>query len=78
MRPSVQLYLRLLTRYLRPQLRQTLLLLLVLCANILLQLINPLLLRRFLDSALAGGSVELLPAWRCCSSALPPSNRSRP
>ena len=60
MRPSVQLYLRLLTRYLRPQLRQTLLLLLVLCANILLQLINPLLLRRFLDSALAGGSVELL------------------
>ena len=60
MRPSVQLYLRLLTRYLRPQLRQTLLLLLVLCANILLQLINPLIMRRFLDSALAGGSMDLL------------------
>ena len=60
MRPSVQLYLRLLTRYLRPQLRQTLLLLLVLCANILLQLIYPLIMRRFLDSALAGGSMDLL------------------
>ena len=60
MRPSVQLYLRLLTRYLRPQLGQTLLLLLVLCANILLQLINPLIMRRFLDSALAGGSMDLL------------------
>ena len=60
MRPSVQLYLRLLTRYLRPQLVQTLLLLLVLCANILLQLINPLIMRRFLDSALAGGSMDLL------------------
>lgn len=45
MRPSVQLYTRLLTRYLRPQLRQTLLLLFVLCANILLQLINPLIMR---------------------------------
>ncbi|MDE0633017.1 MAG: ABC transporter ATP-binding protein [Caldilineaceae bacterium] len=60
MRPSVQLYTRLLTRYLRPQLRQTLLLLFVLCANILLQLINPLIMRRFLDSALAGGSMEFL------------------
>ena len=60
MRPSVQLYLRLLTRYLRPQLGQTLLLLLILCANILLQLINPLIMRRFLDSALAGGSMDLL------------------
>ena len=56
MRPSVQLYSRLLTRYLRPQIGQTSLLLLVLCANILLQLINPLIMRRFLDSALAGGS----------------------
>ena len=60
MRPSLQLYKRLLTRYLRPQLGQTLLLLFVLCINILLQLINPLIMRRFLDSALAGGSIELL------------------
>ena len=60
MRPSVQLYTRLLTRYLRPQLSQTLLLLLVLCANILLQLINPLIMRRFLDLALAGGSMDFL------------------
>ena len=60
MLPSVQLYTRLLTRYLRPQLGQTLLLLFVLCANILLQLINPLIMRRFLDSALAGDSMELL------------------
>lgn len=60
MRPSAQLFLRLLTRYLRPQLGQTLLLLFVLSANILLQLINPLIMRRFLDSALAGGSMESL------------------
>ena len=60
MRPSLQLYWRLLVRYLRPQLGQTLLLLLILCINILLQLINPLIMRRFLDSALAGGSMELL------------------
>ncbi|MCZ0938500.1 MAG: ABC transporter transmembrane domain-containing protein, partial [Caldilineaceae bacterium] len=60
MRPSQQLYVRLLTRYLRPQLGQTLLLLFVLCINILLQLTNPLIMRRFLDSALAGGSMELL------------------
>ena len=60
MRPSAQLYVRLLTRYLRPQLGQALLLLLVLCANIVLQLINPLIMRRFLDSALAGESVALL------------------
>ena len=60
MRPSAQIYLRLLIRYLRPQLGQTLLLLFVLCANILLQLINPLIMRRLLDSALAGGSVDLL------------------
>ncbi len=60
MRPSLQLYWRLLVRYLRPQLGQTLLLLLLLCINILLQLINPLIMRRFLDSALAGGSMDLL------------------
>ena len=60
MRPSARIYLRLLVRYLRPQLGQTLLLLFVLCANILLQLINPLIMRRLLDSALAGGAVELL------------------
>lgn len=60
MRPSAQIYLRLLIRYLRPQLGQTLLLLSVLCANLLLQLVNPLIMRRLLDSALAGGSVDLL------------------
>ena len=60
MRPSAQLYMRLLTRYLRPQLGQALLLLFVLCAHIILQLINPLIMRRFLDSALAGESVDLL------------------
>ncbi len=60
MPPSARIYLRLLIRYLRPQLGQTLLLLLVLCANILLQLVNPLIMRRLLDSALAGGSVDLL------------------
>ncbi|MDE0079256.1 MAG: hypothetical protein OXO50_17180 [Caldilineaceae bacterium] len=60
MRPSQRIYVRLLTRYLRPQLGQTLLLLFVLCINILLQLTNPLIMRRFLDSALAGGSMELL------------------
>lgn len=60
MRPSARIYRRLLVRYLRPQLGQTLLLLFVLCANILLQLINPLIMRRLLDSALAGGPVELL------------------
>lgn len=60
MRPSTQIYLRLLRRYLRPQLGQTVLLLSVLCANLLLQLINPLIMRRLLDSALAGGSVDLL------------------
>lgn len=60
MRPSLQLYRRLLVRYLRPQLGQTLLLLFVLCINILLQLTNPLIMRRFLDSGLAGGPMELL------------------
>ena len=57
---SAQLYMRLLVRYLRPQLGQALLLLFALCANILLQLINPLIMRRFLDSALAGGSLDFL------------------
>lgn len=60
MRPSARIYLRLLIRYLRPQLGQTLLLLFVLCANFLLQLINPLIMRRLLDSALTGGSIDLL------------------
>ncbi len=60
MRPSVQLYTRLLTRCRRPQLGQTLLLLFVLCANIFLQLINPLIMRRFQESTLAGDSMELL------------------
>lgn len=60
MRPSARIYLRLLIRYLRPQLGQTLLLLFVLCANFLLQLINPLIMRRLLDSALTGGAVDLL------------------
>lgn len=60
MRPSLQLPRRLLVRYLGPQLGQTLLLLFILCVDILLQLINPLIMRRFLDSALAGGSMELL------------------
>ena len=53
-----------LTRYLRPQLRQTLPLLFVLCANILLQLINPLIMRRFLDSALSGGQRQRAAAAR--------------
>ena len=55
-------YWELLVDYLRPQRGRVLLLALFLFSNIGLQLLNPQIMRRFLDTALAGGSSQSL-AW---------------
>lgn len=53
-------YGRLLTRYLRPQMRAVFLLGMLIISALSLQLINPLLVRRFLDSAEQGRSLQEL------------------
>lgn len=53
-------YLSLLARYLKPQLRSTVLMALLLLASIGLQLLNPLLLRLFIDTTLAHGISTVL------------------
>lgn len=58
----IRRYLDLLASYLLPQWRRVVLLFVLLSGSIGLQLVNPLLLRSFIDTALAGGAVESL--WR--------------
>jgi ATP-binding cassette subfamily B protein len=53
-------YGHLLIRYLKPQWALTLGLSILLLTNIGLQLVNPQIMRRFLDTAQAGGSIEVL------------------
>jgi ATP-binding cassette subfamily B protein len=53
-------YARFLTRYLRPRLRLVLLLAVTLFVSIGLQLVNPQILRFFIDTARAGGATDLL------------------
>ena len=53
-------YRALLATYLRPQWPRVALLAVVLLANVALQLVNPLLLRRFIDSARAGAALRTL------------------
>src|SRR5688572_25310322 len=51
---------RLLQTYLTPQWKQALLLLVLMLAGVALDLANPQLIRRFIDSALAGAPVNAL------------------
>jgi ATP-binding cassette subfamily B protein/ATP-binding cassette subfamily C protein len=55
MRPTLRRYLALLAAYLRPQGPAAALLALLLCASIGLRLLNPQILRYFIDTALGGG-----------------------
>lgn len=52
---SLKRYTGLLFRYLKPQWRRALLMFVLLLASISLQLLNPQILRYFIDTALAGG-----------------------
>ena len=58
MRISLQQYWNLLVDYLRPQKGRVIFLAVTLFANIGLQLINPLIMRRFIDTALDGGDLR--------------------
>ncbi len=53
--PSLRQYRDLLSRYLKPQLGWVILMAVVLLAGIAIKLINPQVLRYFLDTAQAGG-----------------------
>ncbi len=53
-------YLRYLRRYLRPQRRRMVVLALLMLAGLVVQLINPQIIRYFLDSVQTGGSQQLL------------------
>ena len=57
---SVRKYSSLLVQYLRPQRRNVLVLAILLTGSIALQLINPQVIRYFLDTAGAGGALRLL------------------
>ena len=56
----IRQYAALVTRYLRPQMRLVVLVGVLLLANIGLQLVNPLILRYFIDEALAGSPLSRL------------------
>ena len=58
--PSLQHYRRLLLRYLRPQRRRVLLLVGLLLASLTVELVNPLILRAFIDQARAGVPLDSL------------------
>jgi len=60
MKISPQQYWQLLLNYLRPQRARVFWLAVLLLGNIALQLANPQILRRFLDTALAGGAMSTL------------------
>lgn len=57
---SVRRYAQLLTTYLQPQWRQALLLLMLLLGSLGLELINPQLLRAFIDTARSDGALSVL------------------
>src|SRR3712207_5171716 len=57
---SIQQYRALLTDYLRPQRSRVVLLAILVGGSIALQLLNPQILRSFIDSALAGGTLQAL------------------
>jgi ATP-binding cassette subfamily B protein len=58
--PATNSYRRLLQTYLAPQWKQTLLLLVLMLTGVVLELANPQLIRRFIDSALAGEALDAL------------------
>ena len=60
MKEPVSQYLKLLVRYLKPQWPRVLVMALLLSGGIGLQLINPLIMRFFIDTAREGGSLEQL------------------
>src|SRR5689334_4806471 len=60
--PSLRQYRDLLSRYLKPQTRRVILMAAVLLAGIAIKLINPQVLRYFLDTAQAGGTLRSLNA----------------
>lgn len=65
MKFPVQRYVTLLAKYLKPQWRQTVLLCVLLLLNIGLQLLNPQLLKDFIDTATKGGSTSSLVLLAC-------------
>ena len=58
--PSLRQYRELLSRYLKPQMKWVILMAVVLLAGIAIKLINPQVLRYFLDTAQAGGATRRL------------------
>ncbi len=58
----LQQYWTLLSTYLRPQRRRVILLAVLLLGSIGLQLLNPQIVRYFIDTAIGGGSLETLGA----------------
>ncbi len=58
----LQQYWTLLSTYLRPQRRRVILLAVFLLGSIGLQLLNPQIVRYFIDTAIGGGSLETLAA----------------
>src|SRR3954470_21897768 len=58
--PTPNGYRRLLEAYLAPQWKQVLLLLVLMLSGVVLELANPQLIRRFIDSALAGEAIGAL------------------
>ena len=61
-KPSLQQYQNLLTRYLKPQIRPVIGMAVLLLAGIGLQLVNPQVIRYFLDTAQAGKTTSLVTA----------------
>ena len=57
---SIKPYRRLLVQYLQPSWPWVVLLAVLLFGNMGLQLVNPQIMRRFVDTALAGGALETL------------------
>ena len=69
MNASLTRHRNLLLGYLRPQWPQVALLAVLLLSGIGLELLNPQILRAFIDTAAQGGTIEQWPARHCCSSA---------
>ena len=69
MNASLTRHRNLLLGYLRPQWPQVTLLAVLLLSGIGLELLNPQILRAFIDTAAQGGTIEQWPARHCCSSA---------
>jgi ATP-binding cassette, subfamily B, bacterial len=71
MKITIQVYKTLLTRYLGPMRGSVYILAVLVLVNIALQLINPQIVRTFIDTAQAGGALEVLIQQGICLWQLP-------